>query len=269
MADEGRSTDEARSLGTRVAGAQTISRALGVLELLREADRDVGLMEIVRAESLQTSTAHRILRALSSAGYVTQDGESGRFRLGRAAFLLGRSAERDLGFDAVAPLLEGMRAQTGESVNLVVREGDHGLVMLREESSQPLRFTQPAGTRIPLYCTSTGKVLLAFDSQTPYETAILDELEPLTESTITSARQFVAELQEIRQRGYSINRGERIEGVCGVAAPVFDLGQNLLAAIAVQVPQVRMSEERYSELGAVVVSTARSISEILPEGLKM
>ena len=172
----------------RVAGAQTISRALEVLDVLRRSDRDVGLTEISRTLSLHTSTAHRILRALAGAGYVVQSSDSGRYRLGREAFLLGRAAERDLGFDAVAPLLERLRDETAESVNLVVRDGDHGLVVLRYESAQPLRFTQPTGTRIPLHCTSTGKVLLAYAADTKAEVAALGDLDELTGSTITSAR---------------------------------------------------------------------------------
>lgn len=253
----------------RVAGAQTIARAFEVLDVLRRAGRDVGLTEISRRLSLHTSTAHRILRALVGVGYVVQSADNGRYRLGREAFLLGRAAERDLGFDAVAPMLETLRDETGESVNLVARDGDHGLVVLRFESEQPLRFTQPTGTRIPLHCTSTGKVLLAFSGDPQSEVAALGKLTEMTTSTITSSAALVRELEQVRQLGYGTNQGERIAGVCGVAAPVLAPGDELLAAIAVQGPQVRMSQSRLEELGVVVRETADAVAEMLPHGYRI
>lgn len=253
----------------RVAGAQTISRALSVLGLLRSASSDMGVTEIARELSLHTSTAHRILRALVADGYVAQSAANDRYRLGREAFLLGRAAERDLGFDAVMPVLERVCEVTGESINLVVRDGDYGLVVLRVESKQPLRFTQPAGTRIPLYCTSTGKALLAFTPDVNSEVAGLGELQRLTSATITSGRQLLGELEQTRERGYSINKSERIQGVCGVAAPVLGPGGTAIAAIAVQGPEVRMPDSRLTELGGLVIDTARETAATLPEGYRI
>src|SRR5262245_34157833 len=117
-----------RTEDERVLGAQTISRALAVLGLLRRAPADAGVTEIGRALSLHTSTVHRILRALVAEGYVSQNPETDRYRLGREAYLLGLAAERNLGFAAVTHVLERLRDDTGESANLVVRDGDHGLV---------------------------------------------------------------------------------------------------------------------------------------------
>ena len=99
--------------------------------------------------SINVSTAHRILRALVSAGYVAQNPDTDRYRLGRQAFLLGLAAGRNLGLTAVTPILERLRDETGESANLVVRDSSEGLVVLRVESEQPLRFTQEAGDADP------------------------------------------------------------------------------------------------------------------------
>lgn len=253
----------------QVLGAQTVVRALAVLGLLRHAASDLGVTEIARALSLHASTTHRILRALVAEGYVSQNPETDRYRLGREAFLLGLAAERNLGFAAVTPLLERLRDETDESSNLVVRDGDQGLVVLRAESREPLRFTQAAGTRIPLYCTSTGKALLAFSADVEAEVAGLGELRPMTSTTLTSRGRLLAELARVRQRGYSVNRGERIPGVCGVAAPVLDSSGLATAAVAVQGPTVRITEGRLGELGALVVKTAAEIAAALPAGYRI
>jgi IclR family acetate operon transcriptional repressor len=253
----------------RAGGSQTIIRALSVLRALRDSDSDVGVSEIARTVKLPSSTVHRILRTLVLAGYVVQNRQTERYRLGREAFLLGRAAGHTLGFDAAMPLLERLAEATGESVNLVVRDGDEGLVVLRVESQQPLRFTQSTGARIPLYCTSTGKVLLAFAGDLNGEVARLGELERLTPSTITSPRRLLAELTTVRARQFSVNKGERIPGVSGVAAPVLGSGGVAMAALAVQGPAFRMTDERIAELAPLVVSTAQAIVAVLPTGYQI
>ncbi len=268
---EGKGVSTALSLSRseQVAGTQTITRALSVLRVLRDAEGDVGVTELARALNLHASTAHRIVRALVAAGYVAQNTQTERYRLGHAAFLLGRAAGRTLGFDATMPLLEQLAGSTGESVNLVVRDGDEGLVVLRVESQQPLRFTQPVGARIPLYCTSTGKALLAFAGDLHAEVARLGELKRLTSTTITSPRDLLRDLEEVRDRQYSINKGERFPGVCGVAAPVVGTDGIASAALAVQGPEIRIPDDRVAELGVLVIETARAIAAIMPSGYQL
>ncbi|MGH3436102.1 MAG: IclR family transcriptional regulator [Sciscionella sp.] len=253
----------------QVAGTQTITRALSVLHVLRDAEGDVGVTEIARALQLHTSTTHRIVRALVAAGYVVQNIQTERYRLGREAFLLGRAAGHSLGFDAALPLLERLAEATGESVNLVVRDRDHALVVLRIESQQELRFTQPVGARIPLYCTSTGKVLLAFAGDLYAEVARLGELKRLTATTITSPRELLRDLEQIRQRRFSVNRAERIPGVCGVAAPVLGAHGIASAALAVQGPAIRMPDERVEQLAPLVLETADAIVATIPTGYQL
>lgn len=247
----------------RAVGAQTVIRALGVLELLRDSGRDMGVTDVARALSLNVSTTHRILRALVGAGYVAQDAESDRYRLGRQAYLLGVAAERNLGLAALTPILERLRDRTGESANVVVRDGNEGLVVLRVESEQPLRFTQQVGARIPLHCTSSGKALLAFSPQAEDGLPALD-LVRLTPLTITSRAKLLRELKDIRAAGYSINRGERNPGVCGIAAPILDAKGTATAAVAVQGPAVRMTEDRWLGLGQLVRDAAAELHDALP-----
>jgi len=254
---------------SQIAGTQTIARALSVLRVLRDAEGDMGVTELARAAALNASTAHRIVRALVAAGYVAQNTQTERYRLGHAAFLLGRAAEHTLGFDTVMPLLEQLAESTGESVNLVVRDGDEGLVVLRVESQQPLRFTQPIGARIPLYCTSSGKILLAFAGDLHAEVARLGELNRLTPTTITSPRELLRDLEDIRKARFSINRGERIPGVCGVAAPLLSTDGLLTAALAVQGPQIRMPDDRVSELVLLVSEAAQAIVATIPAGYQL
>jgi IclR family acetate operon transcriptional repressor len=255
--------------GRQVAGTQTINRALAVLRVLRDARDDVGGAEIARALGLHASTTHRIVKALTAAGYVVQNERTERYRLGIESFLLGRAAGRTLGFDAALPLLERLAEATGESVNLVVRDGREGVVVLRVDSRQPLRFTQSVGARMPLYCTSSGKALLAFADDPPEQVTGQGELTALTAATITSPAALLDDLRETRTRGYSVNRGERIAGVCGVAAPILVGDGPATAAVAVQGPEIRMSTDQFPALGALVMATARAVHATVPTGYRV
>jgi IclR family acetate operon transcriptional repressor len=250
-------------------GSQAILRALSVLRALRLAEGELGVVEIARSVGLPTTTVHRILRTLVVAGYVVQNASTERYHLGREAYLLGRAVADSLGFDAALPLLEDLAAATGESVNLVVRDRNEGLVVLRIESSQPLRFTQPVGTRIPLHCTSSGKVLLAFGADPERDVRSLGALQRFTPQTVTSAADLLDELQVIRSRQYGVNHSERIFGVCGVAAPVLGADGVAIAALAVQGPEFRIPEERVEALAPQVIGVARAIAGMLPAGYQL
>lgn len=262
--------DEPAVTPANTAGtSQTIIKALWVLRALRNAEKDIGVTEISRTVDLPMTTVHRILRTLVMAGYVVQNADTDHYHLGREAFLLGRAVAETLGFDTAVPLLEHLSEATGESVNLVVRDGNQGLVVLRIESQQPLRFTQPIGTKIPLYCTSSGKALLAFADDPVEEVKRLGELVALTPATITSPPQLLEELGEIRKRLFSVNCSERIPGVCGIAAPVLGSDGVVVAALAVQGPEFRIPGTRIAEIGPLVISAAQAIAAALPRGYRI
>ncbi|MDA8147493.1 MAG: IclR family transcriptional regulator [Actinomycetota bacterium] len=255
--------------GGTAGTSPAILKALWVLRALRIAERDMGVADIARTVGLPMTTVHRILKTLVVAGYVVQNAETDQYHLGREAFLLGRAVAETLGFDTAQPLLEHLSATTGESVNLVVRDGNQGLVVLRIESDQPLRYIQPVGTTIPLYCTSSGKALLAFSADPAGEVDRLGELEALTPRTITSPPKLVEELHAIRERLFSVNRGERIAGVCGIAAPVLGSDGVAVAALAVQGPEFRIPDARIAEIGPLVIGAAQAIAATLPRGFQL
>ena len=112
-------------------------------------------------------------------------------------------------------------------------------------------------------------MLLAFAGDLHEEVARLGELNRLTPTTITSPRELLADLEEIRKRGFSINRGERIPGVYGVAAPVLTTDGIASTALAVQGPEIRIPDDRIAELGRLVVETASAIAATMPSGYQL
>lgn len=253
--------------GNPVLGAQTISRAFAVLRLFRDHRGDLGVGTVARELGLNLSTAHRIVRALVAEGYLAQNTDSERYYLGTGALLLGQAAHSNFGLDVVYPVLRDLAATTSESVNLGVLAGDDAVVVERIESIEPLRFTQPPGTHVPLHASSMGKVLLAFNPEAEERTLKgVRRLPRLTAKTTVSPRELRAELQEIRARGWSTDDEESNLGVRCVGAPIRDGAGAARAAIAVQAPAVRVPDERFAELGPEVTRAAKEISSLLPPG---
>ena len=250
----------------RATGAQSIERALSVLSAFIQTRPALGVAEVARAVGLSPSTTHRILRALVAGGYLTQSDTTNRYALGRSALLLGQVAERNLGLDLARPVLERLGADTGESVNLGVREGRTAVVALRVLSAQPLRLDQPPGTRVALDCSAMGKALLAFSSDPAREVAALAPFEARTARTLVDPAALERDVVLTRERGWSVDDEESMVGVRCIGAPVLDAGGLARAAIAVQAPAARMPRSRFATLAPSVVAAALEIAETMPAG---
>jgi IclR family transcriptional regulator, acetate operon repressor len=244
-------------------GSQAIERALGVLDCFMASDAELGITEIARRLQLSPSTVHRIVRALLSAGYLDQNPRTDQYYLGRSAVLLGQFAQRAMGMDQVLPVLEEVAERTGESVNFGIREDGSAIVALRVETRHALRFEQQVGTRVPLYCSALGKALLAFGADPVADVRALGRLERFTQYTITGKAALERELRDTRERGYSLDEQEKLLGVRCIGAPVLEPGGHARAAIAVQIPSVRMPRDDLPGLAPVVTGAAARIADLL------
>lgn len=224
----------------------------------------MGVSEIAAQVGLTVSTAHRLTRALCSDGLLTQDPRSERYRLGPLLVVLGRRAEEQLGYSQARPALEELAETTGESVNLGVRAGSEVLVALDIASKHPLRFEQEPGTRVPIHTSAMGKCLLAFAPNPQAEVGDLPALAPVTDRTITEPDSLLAELHLSRERGWALNDEERNPGVRAVAAPVLGPDETAVAAIAVQGPALRVTDDRLDDLAAQIAETAKMLGPLLP-----
>jgi IclR family transcriptional regulator, acetate operon repressor len=246
-------------------GTQAIERAVGLLRSLA-ADGELGITELAARQSLNPSTAHRIARALVAAGLLEQDAVTERYRLGIGLVELGLLTLQRLGIEAARPLLEGLGETTGESINLGVRRGSEVLVVLRVPSPQPLRFEQPAGSRVPIHTSAMGKALLAFAAEPDGEVDRLDDLPRLTSHTLTSRASLKRELRRTRERGYALNDEERNLGARAVGAAVLGRDGHAVAAISVQGPTVRLTDAAIRAVAVQVQDVARRVAAMLPAG---
>jgi DNA-binding IclR family transcriptional regulator len=245
------------------SGAQAVERALAVLHTVETSDHGLGITELAHHAGLTVSTTHRLARALTEDGLLIQDPRTERYQLGPALIMLGKKAEQRLGYRQALPLLEELSSATGESINLGVRVGNQVRVVLDVVSPQPLRFAQTPGTRVPLHASAMGKCLLATSGDIDTQVDQLGELPQATHRTITDHDQLRRELQLVRQRGWALNDEERNPGVRAIAAPVLHTDGHVLAAIAVQGPTIRITNDRLPQLAALLNKTAHQIAPLL------
>ena len=247
------------------SGTQAITRTLAVLGVFCDDEADLGISDLAQRLSLSPSTIHRIVRALVVEGYLAQNPETERYYLARAAVLLGQAANRRLGLHLASTVLERLVDETGESVNLGVRDGSEIVVVMRAESKHPLRFSQAIGSRLPVHATSMGKSTIAYSASIEDELETLSlPLQALTPKTITSVASLRRDLERTRSRGYSTDDEEGIPSVRCVGAPILSPQGDVLAAIAIQGPAVRMPRSRLKTLAPVAVEAAQEIAELIP-----
>jgi DNA-binding IclR family transcriptional regulator len=235
-------------------------RTLRILDLVAKSDRPVAVPDIAAALSLPRPTAHRLCARLESLGFLGRTPGSRHLVVGPQLFALCLAGiMRDDGRGERRALLAALVDQVGETCNLTVLSGSEVLYLDRVESHWPLRLHFEAGSRVPLHCTSSGKLLMA-NLPAARRRRILEtlDLKAMTPNTVTSLKALTAELDAIRARGYSIDAEEFLLGMNAIAVPVRAAKGRVIAAIACHAPAARMSvEAATAHLPALQAAAAR------------
>ncbi len=237
---------------------QSVDRAIDLLLAVAAAGPTAaGVPALAKACGLNRATAWRLLKTLQARGLVTVD-ENGRYALGVTAVELGGAAGPDALIAAAHPLLERMCAKTGETASLAM-PAVGGLTYVDEVTPIAVLTASWLGRTVALHATSTGKALLAFLPPSELRRVLPATLPAFTDTTITSTGELADELAATRARGYGTCAGELEPSLYGVSAPVLDRTSRPLAVLSIWGPKDRVPEERFAELGPIVVEAAREM----------
>jgi IclR family acetate operon transcriptional repressor len=239
----------------------TVTKAFGIVEALApETDRGLTLADLSQRLAIPKSTVHRYLATLLEL-QLAERGDTDRFRLGPKVIELAGAylANSDLRNQSQA-VLDGLSAETNETVHLAVRSGAEVVYIAKVESRHAVRMYSYIGARLPMYCTALGKAMMAFGPEDWLREALARGLEPRTPHTLTTASALTGDLEAVRARGFSFDNEENEVGVRCVGAPVFDFTGSVIAAISLSGPTDRMDRKRSTEIGPVVRDAARQIS---------
>jgi IclR family transcriptional regulator, KDG regulon repressor len=239
---------------------QTVQKALNLLEALVRSDRPRRLTELSRELGLTKPNVYRLLSTLSVLGYVKKDPATTLYSPTLKLWEMGSMLVRNVDLQSVAgPRLRKLADDTRESVQLAVWDAGYVVYIDKVDSSQPLKAITSIGSRVPATVVSTGKAMLAWMDADALDRA-MEHVKRHTPLTLMRRKEIERDLEETRERGYSINRGEFRAGVCGVAAPVRDRTGHVVAAVGVWGAEKAILGTRREELAHMAVSAARDIS---------
>lgn len=245
---------------------QSIERALNLLELLSQKSAGMHLVELSEATGLHKSSVHRLLLTLGNLGYIRKNQATQCYQLTMKLYNIAGRVVEDMDIWAVArPHLDYLRDLTDETVHLVLRDGNSIIYLYKAECTHMgIRMASYAGMRRPLYCTATGKSILA--TLTDGEVAQIwkeSEIRAYTENTIVALEPLREELAAIRLRGYALDNEENECGVRCIGAAIHDYSRQCSAAFSISAPVSRLPDERVEALAETILTTQRSISQEL------
>ncbi len=241
-----------------------VGHAFRVLEAFQDAGVELGLKDIAARAMISRTSAFRILFTLEKLSYVNKDQATGQYRLALKITEVARKALSGRKLVPLArPYLQQLNRQFGESVNLAVLQNGEIFYIQIFESSHAFRMADTVGSRVPLHSTALGKAIAAFLPEEDLRAMLArNRFTRFTPRTITSRRQFLKTLTEVRARGHSFDKEENERGASCVAVPVLNSNQRAVAAISVSGPTPRIRAKQ-RQIGQALKKVSASISNSL------
>ena len=221
----------------------SVTRTFGILEQLAR-HKQINLERLAVETELPKPTLHRFLSTLVELGYVYKD-LNDQYSLTLKMFSVGSRGLAHMELSKIAePVAEQLRDTLGETVHMGILDEQYAMYIIKIESLYTIRMYSRVGKRIPLYCTSIGKVILAGLPQTRRK-AMLDcmQLVRFTSSTISERVSLETELDAIIESGFAEDREEHEKGIRCIAVPVKDHEGNTVAGLSVSWPVFRFDEK--------------------------
>jgi len=242
--------------------SSTVARALALLSHFSPHTPEIGLTELAKYAGVDKTTVYRLLVTLTEAGFVEQDPDTKKYRLGAGLLRLARVREvcfpvRSL----IDPELAKLTQITGETAHASLLGGTTLGTTGICSSPKSSRVSLDDGQVLPLHCTASGQVVLAFCSEKIVDSVLSGPLHAHTTRTEVNPQQLRLQLADIRQQGFAEVNHCYEDDVHGIAAPLFDAPGRVIGAIAVATPTHRMSDELHNTIVKAVQEAATHITQ--------
>jgi DNA-binding IclR family transcriptional regulator len=243
-------------------GVQSLGRAFAILEQVARHREGIGLAELSKLVGLHNSTTFHLAKTMVSLGYIRQERETKRYRVGRPLFALAASALDEIEMVNVAtPIMEDLSRETGETSHFAVRMGDAVVVIARTSGPGAFQLTDRVGVVRPAHCTALGKIILAAlrpDQLKRFLERV--ELAPSTKKSITDPAVLLREIAEIRRSAVAVDDGEFNPEVRCIAVPIYNFTGDVVGALGISGPIWRMSDQLMQSRAKSVKAAASRLS---------
>lgn len=239
----------------------SIVRAVELLNLYQSGERELGITEIARRMKLHKSSVHRIVRTLEHLGWLEQNPDSEKYKLGLgildvAGVLLKTYDYREV----ISASMRELKNAVGETIVLSVYTNHTGVCIDLVEAENRITYTSKLGHPTPVYSGATGKILLAYQDPAEVDYTVAAGLKQFTPGTIVTEEALRADLAEIRKNGYATSFEETDYGVSAIGAPIFSGNGALLYGLSIVGPTERLREKGVEALIKAVADEAANIT---------
>ena len=240
---------------------QSVDKAVNILNLFYESE-ELGSAEVASKMGMTRGTAFRFLTTLEMAGLLIRTSKA-KYRLGLRLYSLGQLAYDRFDLPEISrPYLKNLMNSTGETVFLAISDGTTGIIYLdRVVSTSTLRIDIQLGTKLTAHVTSVGKAILAYQPDSFIQRYISNaDFSLKTITSIPTPEKLLLNLEDIREKGYSVDNEESEPGLICYGAPILDRTGQSIAGISVSGPSSRMIQIK-DHIIITLKETARMISE--------
>lgn len=240
---------------------RTTEKTLRIIEALMERD-ETRLTDLADHLDMGASVVHNHLSTLEEHGYVVKDDDA--YRLGLKFLELGGyTRNREELYKVAEPEIERLADETGELVNLMTEDRGMGVYLKRSKGADAVDLDTYAGMRVPLQTTALGKAILAYTPEDRVDEIVdYHGLPRITERTITDRDELDEALDGVRDRGYAVDDGERLQGLRCVAAPIRDDENVAIGAISISAPANRLKNHQFEEEFPELIRGAANVVEL-------
>jgi DNA-binding IclR family transcriptional regulator len=237
-------------------GTQAVDRALGLLIEIMDSNKALTFSDLLDSSGLAKSTLSRLLSSLENAALIHRTA-AGLIRPGAALtrFAYSHAPNEEL-LEFAEPAMQSLNEATGETINLAVLLGHEVEQIGQVDCTFHVGGMNWGNSRVPLHCSALGKAFLAYGAQLPP-----GPLERLTPRSITDSQVLQSQLEEIRSRGWALADSELEMGLIAIAAPIFRESGQMVGALSISGPTMRMTREVTNQYADLLVKEASSISE--------
>ncbi|MER2474395.1 glyoxylate bypass operon transcriptional repressor IclR [Photorhabdus laumondii] len=244
---------------------QSLSRGLTLLEYISESPGGIALTDLAQQAGLPNSTTHRLLTTLQQHGFVRQIGDLGLWVIGSHTFIVGSSFLQSRNLLAlIHPILRRLMEDSGETVNLAILDHSEyeAVIVDQVQCNALMRMSAPIGGKLPMHASGAGKAFLSTLSDNQLVQLLHKKgLHSYTQHTKTTPSNLKENLEQARKQGYSFDDEEHALGLRCIAACIYDEHHQAFAAISISGPVSRITDDRITELGALVIRAAKEINK--------
>ncbi|MFY0545403.1 IclR family transcriptional regulator [Brevibacillus sp. H7] len=239
---------------------KTVVKAVELLYVFLDHPQ-LTLQELVNLTSLPKTSVHRMVTTLEEAGFLRRS-QTGVYELGLAFLQFGHAVTERLDIRRMSlPVMQRLKEEIGEAVNLIIRDGDEAIYVEKVDTNEPVRVYTAIGRRAPMYAGACPRILLAHLPRRQREQYLETvQLEPIANNTITDKEVLRRVLEEARQTGYTVSHSELANFTSAVASPIFDHTGQVVAGLSIVGPENRFQAEHLPRLILKTKSAAQEIS---------